>query len=338
MKLAISKAVVGADIYTVCQEVDAFVEAECRKVFNAKKTKHLERGIAFPCCISLNNVVGHFSPLDDESKKLAEGDVAKIICGAHIDGFAANTAHTVIVGDEKLCDRRADVVLAAHHALRAAERAIRDGSSNFEVTEVMNKVAAEYDCNVLEGVLSHIQKKFCIDGNKVIIGKEVPMQNVDEWTFAPGEVIHLDVYVSTGEGKPKLAADRTTVYKRELQNTYNLKIQKSRQFFAEANKRFPSLPFSLRAFADKTGAKVGVKECIDHELVQEYPVLVEKEFECVAHFKSTVVVQPRSTVVIAGALPLDTSRFQSTEVKNEEVAKLIKKDLWVKEKVVKEKK
>jgi curved DNA binding protein len=338
MKLAISKAVVDADIYTVCQEVDAFIEAECRKVFNAKKTKNLERGIAFPCCISVNNVVGHFSPLDDESRKLAQGDVAKIICGAHIDGFAANTAHTVVVGTGKVEGRAADVVLAAHHALRAAERAIRDGSHNYEVTEAMNKVAAEYNCNCIEGVLSHIQKQFCIDGNKVIIGKEVPLQNVEDWSFVPGEVIHLDVYVSTGEGKPKLAADRTTVYKREVQTTYNLKIQKSRQFFAEANKRFPSLPFSLRAFADKTGAKVGVKECIDHELMQEYPVLVEKEGEFVAHFKSTVVVQPRSTAIIAGALPLDASRFASVEVKNAEVAQLINRDLWVKEKVVKEKK
>jgi hypothetical protein len=39
----------------------------------------------------------------------------------------------------------------------------------------MNKVAAEYGCNILEGVLSHIVKKYCIDGNKVIIGKEVPL-------------------------------------------------------------------------------------------------------------------------------------------------------------------
>jgi hypothetical protein len=77
----------------------------------------------------------------------------------------------------------------------------------------------------------------------------------------------LDVYVSTGEGKPKQAEQRTTVFKRELQNAYNLKLQKARQFFAEANKRFPSLPFSLRAFEDQIGAKVGVKECVDHELM-----------------------------------------------------------------------
>ena len=155
---------------------------------------------------------------------MKEGDVAKIICGAHIDGYAANAAATIVVGDAKVDGRKADVILAAHNALKAAERVIRDQGTNAEVTAAINKVVAEYDCNALEGVLSHIVKKYCIDGNKAIIGKEVAGQQVEEWTFTPGEVIHLDIYVSTGEGKTKLAEHRTTVFKRELQNMYNLKI------------------------------------------------------------------------------------------------------------------
>jgi len=163
-------------------------------------------------------------------------------------------------------------------------------------------VAAEYEVNIVEGALSHTIKKFCIDGNKCIISKNTPTQNVEEWIFAPGDVIGLDIYVSSGEGKPKQAESRTTVFKRELQNTYNLKIGKSRIFFAEANKRFPSLCFSLRAFEDQTGAKVGVRECVEHELLVPYPVLEEKNGEFVAHFKTTVAILPRSTAVLAGDL------------------------------------
>ena len=295
MKKAISLAVVGADIYTVCQTVDAFIEDEVKKVFNSKKTKKLERGIAFPTCISVNHVVGHYSPLVDESTLLKDGDVAKIICGAHIDGYASNTAVTVVVGDSKVDSRKADVILAAYHALKAAERTIRDQGTNHQVTEAISKVTAQYDCNAVEGVLSHTIKKYVIDGNNAIIGKETPTQSVEDWTFVPGEVIGLDIYVSTGEGKPKLGEQRTTVFKREIQNTYNLKIQKSRALFSEVSKRFPTLPFSLRAFEDQTGAKVGVRECIDHELIQAYPVLVEKEGEYVAHFKSTVIILAKST-------------------------------------------
>lgn len=89
LKKVIALCVPGADIYTVCQEGDKFMEEELRKVFNNKKSKKLERGIAFPTCISVNNVMGHYSPMKDESTPLADGDVAKIDLGCHLDGFIA---------------------------------------------------------------------------------------------------------------------------------------------------------------------------------------------------------------------------------------------------------
>lgn len=104
--------------------------------------------------------------------------------------------------------------MAAHNALRAAERVIRDGANNGDVTKAMNKVVAEYGCNMVEGVLSHICKKYCIDGNQAVISKEQPMQNVESWDFEKGTVMHMDVYVSTGEGKANFADQRCTVFKR----------------------------------------------------------------------------------------------------------------------------
>ena len=70
--------VVGADVATICSTIDAMCEEEVKKTFASKKSKHLERGIAFPTCISVNNVMGHFSPLMDESVILADGDVCKM--------------------------------------------------------------------------------------------------------------------------------------------------------------------------------------------------------------------------------------------------------------------
>jgi len=58
--------------------VDQYIEEELRKVFHSKKAKKLERGIAFPCCISINNIMGHFSPLAEDSVQIKEGDVVKM--------------------------------------------------------------------------------------------------------------------------------------------------------------------------------------------------------------------------------------------------------------------
>lgn len=199
------------------------------------------------------------------------------------------------------------------------------------MTEAIAKVCESYGVNPVEGVLSHKLKKHLIDGNDVIINKETPEQRVEEFEFIPGDVIGLDIYVSTGEGKPRESEFRTTVYKRELDAQYNLKLQKSRAFFTEVNKRFPTLPFAIRAFEDPVGAKVGVKECLDHDLLTAYPVLTEKPGELVAHFKTTIAVLPRSTAVLAGEIPL-ASRFESEKkIENAELAALIASDLWKKE-------
>jgi len=67
---AIELCVEGADIGEICGTVDSLIEEELTKVFSNKKSKKLERGISMPCCISVNEVCGHFSPLADDSIKL----------------------------------------------------------------------------------------------------------------------------------------------------------------------------------------------------------------------------------------------------------------------------
>jgi len=50
--------------------------------------------------------------------------------GAHIDGFIAVVAHTIVVGFDpasgtKVSGRKADVILAAHYASEAALRLVK---------------------------------------------------------------------------------------------------------------------------------------------------------------------------------------------------------------------
>lgn len=72
------------------------------------------------------------------------------------------------------------------------------------------------------------------------------------------------------------------MFKREPDTIYNLKLTASRKFFSEMTKRFPALPFALRQFEDTTSAKVGVTECMSHDLIVDFPVLTEKAGEFVA--------------------------------------------------------
>ena len=82
------------------------------------------------------------------------------------------------------------------------------------VTAKIQAVCEEFGVEALQGVLSHKTKKHLNDGNEVIINKETPDQRVDDWTFEAGDVIHLDVYTTSGDGMARKAETRCTVFKR----------------------------------------------------------------------------------------------------------------------------
>ena len=91
--------------------------------------------------------------------------------------------------------------------------------------------------------------------------------------------------MSSGEGKPKESGLRTTVYKRAVEKKYSLKNKASRTFFNEVNKAFPTMPFSLRSLPDEKASKLGVRECVLHELLVTYPVCNDKRGDFIAHNK-----------------------------------------------------
>ena len=74
--------------------------------------------------------------------------------------------------------------------------------------------------------------------------------------------------------------------------------------------------FSLNSFEDEITAKLGVKECLEHELLVPYPVLAEKAGSEVAQFKITVMITKGKTTSLTG-LPIDEEMF-STENKIED--------------------
>lgn len=126
--------------------------------------KKIERGVAFPTCISVNNIFCHFSPLASDESVLEENDIVKMweayfimmkcmhmyilvfVCywgkhferlffflmccsdmGCHIDGFIAVVAHTHVLQEGPVSGRAADVIAAANTAAEVALRLVRPG-------------------------------------------------------------------------------------------------------------------------------------------------------------------------------------------------------------------
>ncbi|PVD35986.1 hypothetical protein C0Q70_02956 [Pomacea canaliculata] len=326
LKELLKKCVPEASVLELCEYGDARLLEETGKVF--KKDKEMKKGIAFPTCISVNNCVCHFSPLKSEPDvRLQDGDMVKIDLGAHVDGFIAVAAHTVVIGaskESKVTGRKADVMMAAHMASEAALRLVKPGNENYQVTDGIQKVADCYKCKPLEGMLSHQLLKNVIDGEKAFIlnPTEAQRKEHDKCEFQVHEVYAIDVLVSSGEGKGRELDTRTTVYKKK-DIIYQLKMKASRQFLSETDKKFGLMPFTLRLFEDEKKAKMGVVECVKHDLMQPFTVLYEREGEFVAQFKVTVILMPNGPLKITG-LPFEPEAYQTEyKIEDEDVKTLL---------------
>jgi len=326
LKTVIGLCVADASVRDICSKGDELILEETGKVF--KKEKDLKKGIAFPTCLSVNNCVCHFSPTKNDSDCiLKEGDVVKIDLGAHIDGFIAVAAHTIVVGssaEKKVDGRKADVILAAYWAVQAALRIIKNGETNYAVTDAVQEVADSYKCKPIEGMLSHQLKQFRIDGEKTIIQNpnEAQRKEHEKCEFKTHEVYAIDVIVSTGEGVGREKDTKISIYKKTDEN-YQLKLKNARALLAEVKAKHGNMPFNLRHFAEETKARMGVVECVSHKMIEAFQVLYEKPSEYVAQFKHTVLLMPNGVNLVTG-LPFEEDLYVSEHsVTKEELKTLL---------------
>ncbi|EGB05714.1 hypothetical protein AURANDRAFT_54512 [Aureococcus anophagefferens] len=317
----------GAKVLELCKFGDMVIIQKCGSIYQKKiKGKLIDKGVAFPTCVSVNECVCHNSPLESDttSEVLSEGDLVKLDVGCYVDGYIAVAAHTMMCGKQPSIDRplsgpQADVLHAAHIACEVAQKLLRPGNTNSQVTKAIAKVAEDFSVSACAGVLSHRMKRFVIDGNKVILLREDTDQKVEDFSFELNEVYSIDVAMSTGDGKPKEMISRTTIFKRSVDKNYMLKMRSSRTLFNEINSKFPALPFTLRALDDERQARMGVVECLKHELIHPYPVLFEKKGDYVSHFKFTVLILPSGPTRITGLKSFETEAVKTEKTLSDDV-------------------
>jgi len=327
----------GQNIFDICQQADNNIENLVKEVHAKIKFK----GIAFPTCLSVNNCGGNFAPLTlNDNYVLQQGDVVKIDLGVQFDGYASTVGHTTVVGasslESPITGRTADVICAAYFASECVLRSLRPGKTNTEVTNIIQKVAQVFHVTPVQGVLSHEILRNRIDGKKVIINKYEVDKQVDEFQFEAYQAFAIDIVMSTGEGKTRQVDTKNSVFKRNPNVSYTLKMKSSRNLFNQIKERFGNFPFNLRSFEDAR-ARLGITELVSHELVNVYPTLWERNGEIVAQFKFTALILPGATKKLNDGFPLP---WVSSEFKVEddpELAQIMSTDVTSKKKNKKKK-
>ncbi|GAA5875468.1 hypothetical protein JCM8547_001676, partial [Rhodosporidiobolus lusitaniae] len=237
--------------------------------------------IAFPTTVSVNNVLQHFTPVPSDkegsTQTLKNDDVVKFVVGAHIDGYPVVTGETIIVGASgPVTGVRANLLQAAYQAGEIALRAVKPGVRNWEVTDAVKSLFKEYEASGIkgvEGILSHQFTQNNLEAKKGLIATPTASQRGDSenaYKFEEGEVYGLNIVVTDGDKAPKnVDSIRNTIFSKTT-STYSLKMKTSRATFSEISQKAGSFPFTLRIMDDEVRARMGVKECVQHQLVKSY--------------------------------------------------------------------
>jgi len=342
LKAVLAEVKVDASTYDLCTIGDKVVADRTAALF--KKQKQMKKGLAWPTSISVNNIICHYSPLSSYKNPviIREGDVVKVEIGAHIDGFPAFSAHSVVVGaskDNQVTGRKADVMHAAYNAAQVALRMLKPGNVNREITKVIQRTTKSYDCVPIQNMASYNIEKDVVEGEKSIL--QNPQESIDrrlqnnkdesptgtesaakeallgdKCDIEVNDVWAIDVLASTGEGKVLATEVKTSLFRRDPASSYQLKMKASRDVLSKATEQHGFMTFSLRSFENETRTRLGLKENVSHEVITEHPVLQEKSGVHVAQFKYTVLVLASGLLQVTG-LPFEAENY-NTECKIED--------------------
>jgi curved DNA binding protein len=307
MALLVKECVEGKSIAALCELGDKTITEKSKNTF-----KKADRGVAFPTCVGVNQIVCHFSPMAEEKMALKNGDIVRIDLGVHIDGYIAVLGHTVILSEGKtISGSQADAMACAFDCMNAAGKIIRPGSTNTQLSKAFELIAGSYGVNLAEGVLSHQMLRFVIDGSQVVLQKSTVDHQVQEFHFKEYEVYAIDIVVTTGRGRFRELQFKPTIFKKHPETEYKVKLTSSRLALKEIKEKYQTLPFHLRSLDPKQG-RLGMGELLTHQLVEPYRVLCETSNETVVHLKSTFFIMKNDTVNISSQ---HLQPFQSDKTK-----------------------
>lgn len=247
-------------------------------LFIEGKIKEYGAEIAFPVNISLNEIAAHYSPPANDETVAKKGDYLTVDIGCHIDGYIADTAYTVKVGEPD-----DDLINASKDALQAAISVIKSGVTTGEIGKVIEKTITAYGFRPIENLTGHGLSQYSIHGPPSIPN----IADNSKITLNEGDVIAIEPFATTGVGR---VVDDNRVYIFSFVGSRPLRLESAKKLMYHIKKNYPELPFAERwVIKDKKGEFL-LRMLIKNSILFPYHILKEKTGAPVSQAEHSVIV------------------------------------------------
>jgi len=258
-------------------------------------------GIAFPCNVSINEIAAHYtSPANDENK-IATGDLVKLDIGAHINGYIADSAITIMAHgddleekiDEDTLAKNQKLIEASDAALEAAISTVRVGVEIGKIGASVEEAVSKYGFKPIANLTGH-----SLDQWDLHSGLSIP--SVDDKStvkLKEGDVLAIEPFVTDGVG-----------WVTETLNPFIYRFLKDKPFrmahtqkvFRKIKKEHGSLPFSQRWLSEEFNVNrlnASLRQLSQAMAIYPYPALKEKTNCWVSQKEHTVIVEGDSCII-----------------------------------------
>lgn len=250
-----------------------------------KKILDLGGEFTFPPQISLNEIAAHYCAEPDDDIVFKKGDLAKLDCGAMIDGYPGDNAITVDLGNnEKL-------VNASRDALNNAIKIIKPGVSLGEIGKTIQNTITKAGFSPVKNLSGHGLSRYEYHDKPSIPNFDTG----DPTELVKGQVIAVEPFASNGAG---------VIYETNRSNIFSQISSKpvrnpiTRNILKEIES-YNQMPFTTRWLTKKFHpgkVNFALRELLQNEILHSYPPLPDKDNGLISQAEHTIIVDDEPIV------------------------------------------
>ncbi|MDD1703450.1 MAG: type II methionyl aminopeptidase [Methanoregula sp.] len=246
------------------------------------RVKEEGAGIAFPLNVSLNEDAAHDTASTGDERTFSKGDVIKLDLGVEIEGYIADTATTVDLGNNSL------LLDASREALEAAIKLVRAGVTAGELGAAVEKEITSRGYRPIANLTGHGLDQYVLHKDPTIPNISIHGGTVLE----EGMAFAIEPFATTGSGHVG-EKTRVEIYSQIAERP--VRIPSARAVIDQIKDR-KGMPFSRRWLRDKKMdlALIGLSRS---HIVYGYPVLSDIAGSLVSQHEHTLIVTADGCIV-----------------------------------------
>ena len=238
--------------------------------------------LAFPLNLSLNEDAAHDTASPGDQRVFVKGDVAKLDLGVQIEGYIADTATTIDLGNNSL------LLDASEQALGSAIKAVRPGVTTGELGAAIQKEIEGRGYRPISNLTGHGLDRYILHRSPTI-----PNIGINGGVILEeGMVFAIEPFASTGSGHVG-EKTRKEIYSQLSQKP--VRTPAARTIINTIKDRH-GLPFARRWLSGKK-LDIALPGLIRSQVLHAYPVLSDISGSLVSQHEHTVIVTDEACIV-----------------------------------------